>query len=765
MIADPHEGENEKEVAWVDLRDWTYRRTFDRPAQANGAARTELVFEGLDTIAEIKLNGRRLGSADNMFRTWRFDVTRLLRGKGNELVILFRSPTKHALQMEKKHGVFAQANGFPPRQHLRKASCSFGWDWGIRLPTSGIWRSVFLECTYSPVTIQETSLSTVSLRSGRTPRVEFHGSVRNAKSVKGLRWVISGRCGSHQWKKEIPARGEVTRGSFDVPGAKLWMVRGYGEQPLYDVTIELMSGRGLVDRRKLRFGFRTIEIEQKKDAAGKSFRWIVNGVPVWVRGANWIPVDSLIPRDHDNRTRELIELACDSNMNCLRVWGGGVYESDLFYDLCDQMGILVWQDFMFACGLYPEHKSYAENVRLEAEDNIRRLRHHASLAFWCGNNENDWAHDVGWNGFRDYKHMMGWVYYHELLPKLCAKMDPHRFYWPSSPFGSIKPNGHHDGDVHSWDLVHDKPDFTICRLCRGRFVSEFGTQGMPALQTFKECLDRSDWDPISDGVAHHQRHPAGMKWQIRQIAEHFRVPPAFREFTHVSQVFQGEAVKYCVEFWRSLKWHCAGALYWQLNDVWPVMSWSSVDSELRPKALHFYARRFFAPILATFQDEEDGIHVMILNDTLRPLKASLVLEAMTFEGRRTRRTVQSVHVPANGKIEAVRLDRGKWLQTDGRRELISLRLMSGKTQIARNIYYFVRHRDLLMPEPILNVKRRKDGIEVSTNVFAKGVWLHAREREVPVQDNYFDLLPGEKRIIRARAGFKLPPGVEATSIH
>lgn len=711
LMPDPHKAANEKLIGWVDQRDWVYRKSFDRPRAASSCLKTTLVFEGLDTIADISLNGKKLGRADNMFRTWRFDVTNQLRERNNQLVITFRSPTRHAVAEEKKHGVFVQANGYSPRQHLRKAACSYGWDWGVRVPTSGIWRPVYLECVSSRETIGDWFLSTSSLGPGGTPRVEFRGLV-NGKIAKGLRWVVSGRCGAHRWKKVIHANAKQTTSHFEVPGAKLWNVRGYGPQNLYDVQIDLMLNRDLLDRREIRFGFRTIEIEQKKDKAGASFRWIVNGVPVWVRGANWIPVDSMIPRDHDARTRELVTLACDANMNCLRVWGGGVYESDHFYELCDEMGLLVWQDFMFACGLYPEHRAYAESVKLEAEDNVRRLRHHASLAFWCGNNENDWAYDVGWKGFHDHGRLMGRIYYHKMLPDICRALDPHRFYWPSSPFGSFKPNSQYDGDVHSWDMVHEKPDFTICRLCRGRFVSEFGTQGMPTLQTFKEALPRDHWHPLSPGVEHHQRHPSGQKWQMMQISEHFRISETFKEFTQISQVFQGEAVKFCVEFWRSLKWHCAGALYWQLNDVWPAMSWSSVDSELRPKALHFYAKRFFAPVLVTFQDEEDGIHVIILNDTLQPLKATLHLQASTFEGFKSKRVVRQVRVPANGKLEVLCLKRGEWLQFDGKRELISVRLVSGRREIARNIYFFVRHRDLLMPEPRVRVRRVKNALEV-----------------------------------------------------
>jgi beta-mannosidase len=764
LIPDPHFGENEKKITWVDARDWSYRKTFDKPAAAKKAQRCVLIFEGLDTIAEITLNGKRLGLADNMFRTWRFDVTRLLHDCGNQLLIRFRSPTRAALAEEKKHGIYVQANGDSARQHLRKAACSYGWDWGIRLPTSGLWRGVHLECVFSKDLIADAVLDTIAFRSGKTPRVEFRASV-DSKNLKGLQWVLSGRCGSHRWTRKIPVRARETKALFEVRGAKLWMVRGYGAPHLYDIRIDLMRNSDLLDRREFRFGFRTIEVEQERDAAGKSFRWVVNGVPIWIRGSNWIPVDSMIPRDHDHRTRELVDLACDANMNMLRVWGGGVYESDLFFDLCDEKGMLVWQDFMFACGLYPEHKAYAQSVELEAEDNIRRLRHHPSLSIWCGNNENDWAYEAGWTGFRDRGRLMGGLYYHKLLPDLCQRLDPHRFYWPSSPFGSIKPNGHQDGDVHSWDVVHGKPDFTICRLCRGRFISEFGTQGMPALQTIKEALPRNQWHPLSAGAEHHQRHKAGQSWLVRQIQEHFRVSGDLEEFTQLSQVFQGEAVKYCIEFWRSLKWHCSGALYWQLNDVWPAISWSSIDSELRPKALHFYAKRFFAPVLATFQDEEDGIHVIILNDTLKSLKAVIELQALTFEGRMTKRVRIPIQVAANGKLEAVNLRRGDWLRADGRHELISMRLLSGRKEIARNIYFFVRHRNLLLPEPRLAVRRLKGGLEVSTNVFAKGVWLHSRGREIPIDDNYFDLLPGEKRLLRARPGFKLPAGtIEAQAL-
>ncbi len=781
LIPDPHVGLNEKEVLWVEERDWTYQTRFDLP-KSSGDRNWSLHFYGLDTIAQIRLNGKLLGAVDNMFRTHVFSLESA-REKDNLLEVKFLSPTKHALALEKKLGTLKQANpGFDARQHLRKAACSYGWDWGIRLGVSGIWRDVILEGRKKTAFISDWSLETVSIQPQKSSStsngkavLEFIGTVsfpgkasaskKSSSATSDLEWVLEGVCGNSRFQTVIPVKSSPTKTRLSIAEAIYWMPRGYGNPALYQVTLSLRkkSDQTILDSKEFRLGIRRIEVEQKKDKAGKSFRILVNGIPVWAKGANWIPVDSIIPRNHNERTAQLIDLACEANMNILRVWGGGVYESDFFYDLCDEKGLLVWQDFAFACGFYPETPEYQKNFIREAEDNIRRLRHHASLAMWCGNNEIDWGFHE-WGSFRaakPHKPFSGGIFWHKLAPKALKSLDPNRFYWPSSPFGSGHPNGEHDGDVHWWKIWQEQ-DYNSFRKCRGRFVSEFGLQAMPAAETFKKYLSPDQLWPQSREVEAHQKHPAGQIGQVRQVAEHFRIREDFIPFTHTSQVFQGEGVKLAVEHWRSLKWHCAGAIYWQINDVWPVVSWASIDSEMKPKALHFYAGRFFQPVLVLFQVEEDQVKVVVVNDSLESFEVDGSLRAMNFSGAEHHHENKKIKVPANGRVELFSFKTKALIKKDPLSELVVAEIRRDGKLVSRNIHFHDRFKFLNFPKPTLKITARTGGLEIESDVFAKSVWLHSQFNELPLMDNYVDLLPGEKRFIPQRDGQTLP---EAGQIH
>ncbi|MBL8992418.1 MAG: glycoside hydrolase family 2 protein [Spirochaetia bacterium] len=761
LIPDPHFGMNEKEVLWVEDKDWVYQTQFDIP-QASDAREWRLVFHGLDTISEVRLNGKVLGKTDNMFRTYVFPIP-TAKERNNTLEIKFFSPSKHALALEKKIGRLKQANpGFDARQHLRKAACSYGWDWGIRLAVSGIWRDVVLEGRKKGPQIASVRLDTHSLDSKQAV-LEFQGELEASKKPSssnkktGLRWEIRGECKGSSFKESIPVKSPLTTHRFKLPTPRTWMPRGFGEANLYNVSVSLVDEKGqALDLETFRFGVRRIEIEQKKDKAGKSFLIKVNGVPVWAKGANWIPVDSMIPRDHDHRTRRLIELAAEANMNILRVWGGGVYESDFFYDLCDEMGFLVWQDFTFACGFYPETPSYQENFIREAQDNIRRLRNHASLALWCGNNEIDWGFHE-WGSFRaekPNKPFSGGIYWHKHAPNAVKKLDPNRFYWPSSPFGSGHPNGEHDGDVHWWKIWQEQ-DYDSFRKCRGRFVSEFGLQAMPTVETFKEYISPEEQWIQSREVELHQKHPAKQIGQLRQVTEHFRLKEDFTAFTHTSQVFQGEGIKLAVEHWRSLRGHCSGAIYWQINDVWPVVSWASIDSELRPKALHYYASRFFAPVLVMFEVLEDRVNVIAVNDTQTAVEYEGSLSAMNFEGAKHHEESKKINIPAHGTSVLFSFKPLAHVKENAQKEFLLAELRSGGKLISRNLHFFDRFKFLKLPKPKIQITPTGKGIEVQSDVIAKSVWFHSKLKELPLLENYVDLLPGEKRFIPTREGANL----------
>jgi beta-mannosidase len=789
LIPNPHVGKNEEKVLWVEQRDWVYSTTFDLP-ELNLKREWFLVFEGLDTLTEIRFNGKLLAKTNNMFRTYRLELPKP-RLKGNHLEIAFLSPTREALKLEKKHGHHKQVNtGFDARQQLRKAACSYNWDWGLRLATSGIWKNVWLEGRVEGPFIKDWSLDTVSVSAKRDGEdfigravLRFSGEIlglddRSKKfQHSDLLWVLRLSSGKEIIEKVFSIGAQAKSFYFDFARAKLWMPLGYGKPHLYDANLTLRYSTGeVLDSIDFRFGVRHFEIEEKKDRKphngklGRGFLMRVNGVPIWARGSNFIPVDSLIPRDEKGRTEKLVQLAMEQNNNMIRVWGGGVYESDTFYDLCDEKGILVWQDFAFACGFYPEYPAYAENVRKEAEDNIRRLRHHASLAVWCGNNEIETGF-LNWPGFHSPKpgYIMGSKLWRKVIPDVLKALDPERPYRPSSPFGTGNPNAYHDGDVHWWQ-IQKTYDYRSYRTCTGRFVSEFGLQGAATLETWKAHLSEGESNFLSDEMEFHQRAKIGQFGLLKQIVKHFDMRENFSAMVHLSQVFQGEGVKLAVEHWRSLKGHTSGALYWQLNDVWPATSWAAIDSELRPKALHFYAKRVFEPVLLAFvpaslEKDTAGIKVVVLNDSLRSISGEVRLREMDFHGNIYREEIRPLKISENGKASLAPFHPENWIKKEEKSEMIVGELIEDGKIISRNIYFHVLHKNLNLPQAKARVDLNEKGLEVSSDTFVKGLWLHSDEKELPLMDNYLELLPGEKRFIAFRSGEKFDKSRKINSWH
>ncbi|MDH6515858.1 beta-mannosidase [Streptomyces sp. SAI-124] len=644
VIPDPFLGRNETEVAWVGRREWTYERDL---APTNGHEQTDLVFDGLDTAAEILLDGRLLGRTRNMHRSYRFDVT----GMSGRLSVRFVSAYAEAEAVRGRLGERPAAYA-EPYQYIRKMACSFGWDWGPTLVTAGIWRPVRLErwstariARVRPLVTVEQGVGVVELAVDvERARVEAPLTVEAVVDGVRARAAIDGTSGSVR---------------LQVPDARLWWPRGYGEQPLYDVELTLLHEGGPLDVWRRRVGFRTVGLDRSADEHGTGFTLVLNGERLFARGVNWIPDDVFPSRITRERYRERLGQAADAGVDLVRVWGGGIYESEDFYDACDELGLLVWQDFPFACAAYPEEQPLRGEVEAEARENVVRLMPHPSLVLWNGNNENLWGfRDWGWEA-RLAGDSWGEGYYLGVLPRVMAELDPTRPYTAGSPWsGSWEhhPNDPAHGTHHSWE-VWNRLDWAGYRSEVPRFVAEFGWQAPPAYATLARALPGEELAADSPGMLHHQKADDGNGKLRRGLEHHFAFPEGdFDRWHYLTQVNQARAVAAGIEHWRSHWPVCAGTVVWQLNDCWPVTSWAAVDGDGREKPLYHELRRLYADRLLTIQERERGLVVAAVNQAADPWAGVLRLRRMAVDGevidetgvafRADRRSVTEVPVPA-----------------------------------------------------------------------------------------------------------------------
>ena len=750
-IPDPFVADNELRVQWVAERDWEYRLTFQATPDLPAEERVFLVCDGLDTLADVTLNGQPLGHAENMFRRYRWDVTPLLVEGENELRIFFPAPVTYIRARQAEQPLVCPSQSIPGGPYLRKAPCQFGWDWGPQLPPIGIWQDIRLE-GYSAARLDD-----VHLRQHHTD-----GRVTVSADVTIERWAeadlkavlrLTAPDGRTQEVKVVP-KGDATTGTLavEVSDPQLWWPNGYGAQPLYAVEVALYQGETLCDRRTFQLGLRTLELRQEPDEFGTSFTFVVNGVPIFAKGANWIPADSFPTRVSDAHLEHLINSAASAHMNMLRVWGGGFYEEDRFYDLCDRYGILVWQDFIFSCSMYPDDEAFFENVRVEAVENVRRLRHRASLALWCGNNEMEWGWVAwGWNDpkYRRFKEAYDRMFHH-LLPEICAAEDPDHPYWPSSPSSNTPfedPNGVQAGDTHNWEVWHGNRPFEAYREHNSRFVSEFGFQSLPSLETIRTYADESEWNMTSYIMEHHQRNEVGNSKIITYMTDHFRLPKDFESLVYLTQVLQAEAVRIGVEHWRRNRHRTGGTLYWQLNDCWPVASWSSLDYFGRWKALHYAARRFYAPVLLSAEDWGTEVALHVTSDLTDEWQGTVRWSLETLEGEVLEAGEEAVTVPALSSVRVCELDFSDQISAENRREVVVVyELWQGDERLSMGLLPFVatKHLELTDPELRYTVRETDGGfeIEVTAQRLARFVWLELDGADVVFDDNYFDLPAG-----------------------
>ncbi|BBC32151.1 Exo-beta-D-glucosaminidase [Streptomyces graminofaciens] len=751
VIPDPFLGRNETEVAWVGRREWTYEVEL-ADGVSGGHDQTDLVFDGLDTAAEILLDGRLLGSVRNMHRSYRFDVT----GMSGRLSVRFASAYAEAQAVRERLG--DRPNAYPePFQYIRKMACSFGWDWGPTLVTAGIWRPVRLERWSTARIARVRPLVTVD---GTTGCVELLVDVERAAVEPGLR--LEARIGDVRAVAEVDGTNGVVR--LEVPRAELWWPRGYGEQPLYEVELTLYAGVDALDVWRRRIGFRALELDTSRDAHGSGFTFVVNGERLFVRGVNWIPDDVFPSRVTRERYHERLTQAADAGVDLVRVWGGGIYESEDFYDLCDELGLLVWQDFPFACAAYPEEQPLRGEVEAEARENVVRLMPHPSLVLWNGNNENLWGFkDWGWEE-RLAGESWGEGYYLGVLPRVVAESDPTRPYTAGSPWsGSWErhPNDPAYGTHHSWE-VWNREDYAAYRREVPRFVAEFGWQAPPAYATLRRALADLGEELAADspGMLHHQKAEDGNGKLERGLARHFVVPDGdFDRWHYLTQVNQARAVAAGIEHWRSHWPVCAGTIVWQLNDCWPVTSWAAIDGDGREKPLYHELRRLYADRLLTLQVRERRLVLAVVNQAAQAWKGEVRLRRMSVDGvvigetdagfTAGARTVAPVGVPKG--LEPVGPKEFLVADTDGRRAL----------------HFPATDREIPYPQPEFDVSVAPGGVTVTARTLVRDLLLQADrlDPDARADRGLVTLLPGEQVTIGV-SGWKTPdPDTARSALH
>ena len=756
-IPDPFVADNELKVQWVAESEWEYRGIFTVSPELVHAPHLFLVADGIDTLADVSLNGKVLGKTENAFRQYRWDVAGLVKAGENEIRVLFHSAVKYCRQRNQekpltpKSGMSLEGSVF-----VRKAPCQFGWDWGPKLPPIGVWRDLRLE-GYTLARLDD-----VHFRQRHEGKKAFISAEVKPEVWEKVPLTAHLRVTAPNGRKTYETSAPVEEGKallqVAISNPQLWWPNGYGDQPLYRVEVWLESPQGVEDQKTVQMGLRTIELRREPDEWGESFTFIVNGVPVFMKGSDWIPADSFPTRLTEAHYEHLIRSAAETHQNMLRVWGGGIYEDERFYDLCDRYGILLWHDFMFACYIYPhDEPEFIENLRHEVEDNVRRLRHRTCIALWCGNNEMEqgWA-DWSWTNPTDPLRVIEREayerFFYHTLPAWVEKLDPDRPYWPSSassnePF--VNPNSQDRGDMHYWDVWHGRKPFTAYRTVYPRFMSEFGFQSLPPMETIRTYAAPEDWNMTSYIMEHHQRSASGNGLIITQMTETFRMPKDFPSLVYLSMVLQAEGIRYGVEHWRRNRDRVSGTLYWQLNDCWPVASWSSIDYFGRWKALHYAAKRFYAPVLLSIEDQGTKMKVHLTSDLTTPWEGKVRWALVSVDGQMVLSGEVPVHLAPLSSQAVFSQDFGGVVygEEDRSRELVFMAELYHKNElISRSLATFVPNKHLQLSDPQMEYSLHREGnqavIVVQARKLARFVELKLEGADVIFSDNYFDVPAG-----------------------
>jgi beta-mannosidase len=783
-IEDPYYRDNELKALKLMEQDYEYRRNFNTSKAMLNSEEVMLHFDGLDTLADIYLNGQHISFVNNMHRIWEFEVKKYLKKEENDLKIVFHSPTKFIKEADEKihvGGAEDAMKGFP---QLRKAHCMFGWDWGPRLPDMGIWREVCLlgvsngriDSTYVSQQHKDGIVTLgfqveMARTQGKTA-LRFHDSENKAiKQGYYYEVIITNPDGKKEVYKDSPEKIEVNK-------PKLWWPSGYGDQPLYNIEVVLLYGGKQLDTWEKRIGLRTMSMSITKDEYGESFAHEVNGIKIFAMGADYIPEDNILSRVTRERTYDLLKQCKDAHFNSIRVWGGGNYPYDAFWDACDELGLMVWQDFMFACAHYNLTEEFEENIKAEFIDNIKRIRNHPSLALWCGNNEMEQFAAVGlWDLTPKLKSDYIKIYEY-IIPKLVKENDPQTFYWPASPSsggGFDDPNDENRGDVHYWDVWHGNKPFTEYRKFFFRYVSEFGFQSFPALKTVETFTEPEDRNIFSYVMEKHQRNNGANSKIMSYMGATYLYPNGFDKLLYASQLLQAEAIRYGVEHFRRNRGRCMGTIYWQLNDCWPVASWASIDYCGRWKALHYYAKRFFAPLMLSCKEEgiltqdtnvnaepyevKKSIQLCIANESLQDEKVTVTWALRNNKAEIKKESTLEVDVD---KLSSKWLDAVDMKEASLYEDYVSYEMLKVGEVISKGTVIFSVPKHFKFIDPELSWKIDRNEIIISAKSYARGVEIINENDDMLLEDNYFDMNAGERsvRILRGT-----PEGIKLRSVY
>ena len=767
-LPDPFYGRNEEKVQWVEKEDWQYRTSFTVTEEQLQRVAATLIMEGLDTYADVYLNGSLLLKADNMFVGYKVPVKSVLRKGENKLYVYFHSPVNYVMPQWESNGFNYPADNDHSDKRVsvfsRKAPYSFGWDWGIRLATSGIWRPVTLAfydaASINDYYVHQVSVSQAEAKVENKLEINSVGNVERKAQVT-VEYAYNGDSYAETEEVTLKPGCNTVSVPLTLKNPHLWMPNGWGEAALYTFTASVAVDGKEIARESKKVGLRNIRVVKEKDEKGESFYFEVNGQPLFAKGANYIPSDALLPNVTPQRYERMFEDMKAANMNMVRVWGGGVYEDDKFYEEADEKGILVWQDFMFACTTYPHDPVFLKRVAEEAEYNIKRLRGHASLAMWCGNNEI--YEGIRYWGWKEkytpevYQEMQdGYkVLFHELLPSMVQKFDPDRFYMHGSPYEANwgRPASWAIADSHNWGTWYGQKPFESFDEEIPRFMSEYGFQAFPEMKTIATFAAPEDYELESDVMNAHQKASIGNFLIKKTMGLYYTVPEKFEDLVYKGLVLQGQGMRHGMEAHRRNRPYCMGSLYWQLNDSWPVVSWSSIDYYGNWKAMHYQAQRAFAPVLVNAFKKNDELCYYLLSDKLQAEEVTLSLTLMDFDGKVYRNHKVDALMPANASVQVYKEKVADALAgRDAATSLMRMVVKSKKGEVLSDeIYYFAHPKDQQLPKAKLKCQlKEKDGVcelTIKTDKLARDIFIEVPVQGVRFSDNFFDLLPGQKKTI------------------
>lgn len=749
-LPDPFVGENEKETLWVAKQDWEYARDF---VVGEDILREDVILlccESLDTLCDIFINDACVAHSENSFTPVETDIRSSLKEGSNTLRIVFYSPLNYIEAQQEKDKMPRNNQGITGSPHIRKTQCHFGWDWGPTIPVSGIAGDISLRA-YSSYRLADVRVMQTHGAQGVDLTVRADVQELPTKGDFHVKAMLLSPSGEVLGAREVSASGEEMR--FRVEEPELWWTNDLSTrktQPLYEVQVTLNQNGAVLDQSSKKIGLRTLELRRDADKWGHNFQFVLNGVPIFCKGASYIPADSMITRFTAEDRERLVRDCVAANMNMIRIWGGGNYETDAFYDACDLYGVLVWQDFAFACQPYPFYQeAFLANVKAEIAANVRRLRHHASLAIWCGNNELE-VMSIAW---RTRKNLMDWTekFFYHILPELVAQHDSATPFISGSPIGEEYMKGFSaddDGDTHLWQVWHGLQPLNFYRRRMTRFCSEFGLESIPTMDAVRAFAQEKDYSLESDVFNAHQKSPSGNKKMLFYIAEKYRIPNRFTDLVYMTQLIQAEGVRDAVEHWRRNRGRCNGALYWQLNDCWPVNSWAGIDYLGRYKALHFAARQFNAPVSVSIEDTKKAVNLFVINDTLDRFAGTLRYRVVDFGGKVLTKGEQDITISATccERIESLPLK--TLLQgADKRKAFLHVQLLRDSKTVSERILLFLPEKKLELPACHFGVQAEiKDGaahITIKSDLFARSVYVESPYANGNFSDNFIDILPGE----------------------